>query len=363
MLIESSSDALNVIISISTPDLLDKLGELYKKILDFLDQSLTNYLQQKIYFIVQSSLCSNINSILLKLKKINRQNCLDIIKAYSKRTLHLLYEVLSNENSYLDNEVIYAISALINATIYPQQKFYIDLFDEITFNRLVNDFIYNGLISLNSGVIESTCMLIGNLYYFLLPKIPDLLIIVNSFFSLLSKIIIDHKEMKESHPFVLKAIADIFNSLNPHDEELAEFEDPLLELIEMELDVSTKLDITNDSDVSYGNDHYIYLTEALCSYAKIYHNPNNVEKERQLFFIFDRLATYIYKLYPRISDKLYVTFAKTKRMLNENCSIRNESILNRHSIHRIFKLGYENANTLETKRYLREQVSGPCIIF
>lgn len=162
--------------------------------------------------------------------------------------------------------------------------------------------------------------------------------------------------MRDSHPFILKALACMFNCLQPHDVRLLEFEDPLLDLLTKIFNVSNELDITSKTDIDYGNMFYIYLTEAFCGYAKLFYTNTDLEKERQQLFLLDRLATYIFKLFPKINDKLYIAFARTARMFSENCSRRNNVILNRHSIHRILKLGYENANTQEGKKYIKEVI-------
>lgn len=78
LLIQTSGKALNQIIDIS-----NRLGEIYEKTLDLLEQSRTQCLPKEIRFIVQSSYCSIISNMLLKLKKINIGNCIDIIKAYA----------------------------------------------------------------------------------------------------------------------------------------------------------------------------------------------------------------------------------------------------------------------------------------
>ena len=106
-----------------------------------------------------------------------------------------------------------AISALINASSFRDGPS-IDLFNQDAFTILIDDFIYNGLISMNSGVINATCLLIGNLYFFQIQKIPELFEAVPDIFSALKTIILDNKNMRDAHPFILKAIADIFNSLD-----------------------------------------------------------------------------------------------------------------------------------------------------
>lgn len=83
-------------------------------------------MSQKIRFIIQSSYCSIISNIPLKLKKMNMGNCIENIKAYAQRTIHFIYEILSNENTYIYEEGLSTISSLIIAS-YPGQQFYIDL--------------------------------------------------------------------------------------------------------------------------------------------------------------------------------------------------------------------------------------------
>lgn len=90
---------LNELIFNATTDLASKLEEIYKNIFDYLDQSRTQYLVPVVCFMVQSSFCANIKSLLLKLKKNLTNKGQEIISAYAGRTFELLYELLSNKNT------------------------------------------------------------------------------------------------------------------------------------------------------------------------------------------------------------------------------------------------------------------------
>ena len=51
---------------------------------------------------------------------------------------------------------------------------FFELFTQKSFNRLIQEFIYNGLASLNPEVINTSYLLIGNLYYSLSSAILDI---------------------------------------------------------------------------------------------------------------------------------------------------------------------------------------------
>ena len=340
----------------ATPDLVPKLEEIYKNTLDYLDLSKTQNLVPEILFLAQSSFCSNISTLLLKLKKNLTNNGHVIIYTYANRTLKLIYEILSNKNTYIYEEGLMAVSALVNATNSLEEDFHIDIFNQETFDKLINNFIYNGLTSMNTGVINATCLLIGNLYYFLNQSIPELLDVVPDIYNALKNIILDNKANRDVHPFILKAISDIFVSMDRFDGAIPDLENELKDLLTKIYDVSCQLDITNKDDVEYGNLFYQYLSDAFYGYAKIYYCTDNQQKEREQLFLLDKLANYIYMLSPRIDESVYLSFAKASQQFASKCSRRNNVILNRHSIHRILKQGYENSMTQDSKKKIKEVI-------
>ena len=352
-LIQHSSEALNQLIFNSTPDLTNRLKELYRQTLGFLDRKADYDVSPEINYMIQSSFCSNISTLLLKLRKNLNQNQ-DIIEELAPATLEILYKLLSVKSTDLYEEGLMAVSALVNATRTNSYSF--ELFTQESFNRLIQEFIYNGLTSLNPGVINASCLLIGNLYYFLSSSIPDLLQAIPDIFETLCEIILEHKDMRDSHPFILKAIADIFNYSVFPDGQKPELEQQLPELLTKIYDTSTELDISDENDVEYGNLFYQYLSDAFTGYAKVYYEREDLGYERDQLFMLDKLAFYIWKLSPKINENLYLSFMKTAKQFAEHCSRRNNVILNRHSVHRILKFAYENSRNQDFKKQIKETV-------
>lgn len=70
MLIQNASESLNQLIHNATPDLINRPGEIYKNTLDYLEQTRSQNLPSEIIYMVQSSYCSYIGTLLLKLKNL-----------------------------------------------------------------------------------------------------------------------------------------------------------------------------------------------------------------------------------------------------------------------------------------------------
>ena len=96
-----------------------------------------------------------------------------------------------------------------NVYIYEEGS-YIELFNQNTYNSLIDNFIYIGLTSMNPGVINAACLLIRNLYFYQIQKIPELIGTMPDIFNVLQSILLEKKDMKEVHLFILRTIADIF---------------------------------------------------------------------------------------------------------------------------------------------------------
>ena len=86
------------------------------------------------------------------------------------------------------------VSALVNATNSSEYDFYIEIFNQGSFTKLNNDFIYNGLTSMNFCVINATCILIRHLYHFQIQKIPELFAVIPDIFIVLKDIILKNRD-------------------------------------------------------------------------------------------------------------------------------------------------------------------------
>ena len=346
-LIVNSCEALNGLIFNSSLDILDKIVDIYKKSLEMIEQIKSYNYSQETCFYVQAGLCSIISTSLLKFQKqIYKSE--HIIKEFSLKNYSILCDLLSeNDNNRIWEEGILAFSSLINAVSKTNVKD--ELFTEDTIEKLISEFINKGLESKCDSVISATCFLIGNLFYFLRSKIPNLDQFWPDIYEKLSSLIVDNKSIKEYSPYVFKVIADIFNSINELDTNKPDLEVKLKELLISNYDMVNKLDLTIKKNIDFANTFYTYLCDVFGSYAK-------VSYEREQLYLLDKLAFYIWKLQPEINEQLILSFMRTARKFGEKCSRRNYPILNRHGVHRILKFGYENIEDMNTKRIIKETV-------
>lgn len=353
LLIKNSAESLNNLIYSSTPDISNKLKEVYEETLKNIDSSNDLKCSQDLRNFIVSRLLSHLSTLLLKMRKSAKYNQ-NVIEEHAPKTLEVLYNLLGTKDINIYEEGLMAMSALINATC--SNSFYVELFTQETFNRLITEFIYNGLTSMNVSVTNATCLLIGNLYYFLSSKMPDLIQAIPDIFDVLSSILLENKDLKASYPFVLKALADVFNYSDFSKGQKPELEPQLADLLKKLMDLSTSLDITNDEDLSFGNMFYTYLCQTFTGYARVYYDREDLQKERDQLFMLDKLSNYIWKLSPKIDADLIKSFVKTAKQFAENCSRRNNVILNRHSVHRVLKFGFENSRNQDMKREIKNTI-------
>lgn len=346
-IIDNSSEALNqLIMSLTSPE---KIVFLFKKTLDMLTESNTAQLLQETRFILQSFLFSNISALLIQMGK-NISTYFELIQENAQKILHVIYDILSNKNIYIYNEGLLAISELIKVTNV--NDYTIELFTKETLNRLLTEFIYTGLTSFNSAVVTSSCIAIGFIYYFLLDKYKDLIDLIPDIFRCFSDIVLNHDEIRDSHPIVFNAIADILSKIDSSTE-LKDLEQFLRDLFTKVSSRSKKLDITDNNDVEFGNIFYKYLTKAFGSYARLFYDNNNFEHERLQLVMLDQLSFYIIKLIPKVNDDLYLQYCQTLRLFAQNCSRRNNTVLNNRS-NMLIRMGSKNCKKYETRRALND---------
>lgn len=356
MLINESSLALDSIIINSPPYVLNKIDWLYSKTLEMLIKSNSLLYSNEIKFVIQSCLCSNITKILTKLRK-NPSKGKEIVVKYTEQTLSILYDFLSNKNTLIYEEGLRAISALISATNIKDIS--IEIFTPDSFERLINEFIQQALLSQNENVINAACILISNLFLTLSNKIPILNNYIPVIFDTLSKLIMNHKEMRNTHSYILSAIAKMFNNSELRDDSIYQLELPYRQLLLNICNTSSELCLNNEDDVEYGNSFYRFLTEAFGGYAKVFYNSSNADIEREQLLMLNNLAKAILVMNPKISIEVLEAFVKTARQFADNCTTKNNSVLNKNVIHKLIDLAISKSPNFnkgtefkETKKYL-----------
>lgn len=349
-LIEKTSDALNRLISFSTDDSLVKFSVLYEKSLDQLFHLKNSILNEKTCYFAISCYCSNMTTMLLRLKK-NEEICELIISQYAERTIQVLFDILQIKNEDIWKEAFWTIASLIIATNSLANK--VEIFSPYTFNILINQFIHTAFLSNDPNLIRATCCLISNLFLYLSKKIQILQQLMIDIFNILIGLI-DNNQMKDAHPFILDAIANMFLSVDHNDQLINQFELPLFELIECLMDLSNNLDILNEADVEYDNLFYQYLCDVFRGYFKVFHDEKDINHEIKQLLLFDRLASFILKINPMIGGDLFNSFMLAARQCSENCSVNNTAFLKSIAILKILNLGYDNCLDQELRDKMKE---------
>lgn len=344
-LIEKSSEALNRMISFSTPEMLSTISNLYEKTLDELLQLKNSLIEEEETFSIAASFyCSNLTTILLELKNND-----EIISQYSEQTIQVLFEILEVKNEKLWKEIFWTIASLIIASASKN----IDVFTPYTFNILYEQFIETAFTSDNPELIRSTSCLLSSIYSFLFKKMLSLYQLIPDVFEVLI-FFLNEKEMKDAYPFILDGVSSIFLNIDQKDENIEQLESTLYETILKLIDVSNYIDITNENEIEYNNLFYQYMCNVIRNYAKIFYCNNDDKHEKEQLLLIDKLAFYVGKLIPKITDDLFKAFVLVVNEFASKCSKKNFNALKNKSIHIIFESGFENCSQQDLCEQMKE---------
>ncbi|OHT12726.1 hypothetical protein TRFO_17349 [Tritrichomonas foetus] len=327
MLIQNANEALNQLI-LNVPDVgIDqKLFQLFTDIVSTLRSSSSYFSSEEVRYTIQASLCSNISTITLKSKNHMDQT----FSTVAEDARRVLFDLLKRPHVLIYEEALMAIAALV---LRIPMIFNLDIYQEL------HQYIIHGFNSNCPGVINAACILIGDIYRHLAPRyLPQVLENIPIYFQILNPLILEHYEIRDIHPFILKAIAEMVLSINPEKcqlDFLDQMKIPLYNLLQSVYAMANLLDVNVKSDVDYGNSFYEYLCDAYKGYGKVYYPKDNITEERALLLQIDKLAQCIYKLHPKLGDNLLYSFGNMVASYGDQCSRKNNVIINRHSIHKL----------------------------
>lgn len=305
---------------------------LYDSILQKLFDSRSIMQSSDIIFAIQAGLCSNISTMTIKLRRKIIDKANDAIA--------VIFYILQNKNSLIYEEGLMALASFVYGCTEC-------IHDELL-QRLAN-IAKEGLCVDSPNVISASSILLNDLFKYLKDRMD---VYVDNTYEILYNLIINHPEMKDIHPYVIRAMAQMFDSLSNKPECLEKYEDSFIQLLSTVKKVSFSLNFDIKADVEYANNLYRSLAEAYASYAKNFYatifgitNETIALERKQLFELADFANCILQIKEYNISDELIMSFITAALQFADKCSRKNNVILNRNKIHQVLEIGARRNNS------------------
>jgi hypothetical protein len=357
-LYQSAWEALDTMI-MHGPDPLrqtDTLKLLFKRTLRQLEATRTMIEMPHVRFGVQANLCSNLASLALQLGSSTN----GIVEDELHEAIALVFQVLSQEHALIYEEAVMALAGL-----------YVKLHEKFSADELerMMQIIAHSLINESPGVINSASVLLGDLFHFAGPQLVDHF---TEFFGREATLLRTHEDMRVIHPFVVKAIAEMFEGVVRADgnkEVVAAYEQELFDLMKMVR--QAPINPMNPSDLQYANNLFEYLAQLYRVFAKLFYprltQGATAEEQQQILArekeylvemasfarvleMLDRSRTTVGGDW-KISEYVIHQYVEMVRQFGEHCTRKNNVILNNASVHRVLDIG----QLPEQKQHLRRK--------
>jgi hypothetical protein len=348
-LYQSASESLNqIVVATNADENREHLLSLLQMTITELHEVRTAVQEDHVRYAMQAALCSNVTSIAIKLAKRlppdEFEQCVDI-----------LFTLLRIRNTLLYEEALMAVAALY---LQHHERFSPD------HHHHMLGMIRDGLDSMSPGVINSSAILLGDLFHFSGAQLVEDFF---DFFNRVGTLLMRNPEMRDIHPFIIKAIAEMFEGVALVEEMASKLEDQRDQLMMLLTNVrSVPIDNTSESDIQYANYLFEYLAQAYRAFAKVYYPDARVQDsllpdERIALVEMTEFAKAVAGV-RKLSDFVLMQFCKMAQQYAEKCSRKNNVILNRSSVHKVLdmcqqqnrpqrlkKLGKDTAGMLKSR--------------
>jgi hypothetical protein len=291
------------------------------------------FAEESIRFRIQGCLCITLTNLVIVLET-------EITADVLGNTVQVLFDVLSRRH-----RLIYEEAVLTLASLFMKKH---DLFA----NEHKMEMLHIVAIALDSGcpgVINAASILLADMYRFSGSE-PLLVEQFHEFFQLEVNLLRSHREMREIHPFAVKAIAEMFEGTSKasgaRDGLLIRYEEQVLEVMKLTRDM--EIDVDREEDIQYANS----LFEHACMLYKVYADnfyarseqgmeaqllQESLAKEKMQLLEMARYASVLLKL-GSLTDSVLYAFCKMTHAFGTNCSRKNNVILNRNPVHRLLEI-------------------------
>jgi hypothetical protein len=218
---------------------------------------------------------------------------------------------------------------------------------------------------MSPGVINSSSILLGDLFHFNGQNLAEEFF---DFFHRTGTLLMKNPEMRDIHPFIIKAIAEMFEGVARGEGMTGRLDDQKEHFVMLLQSVrSVPIDNTSESDTQYANYLFEYLAQAYRVFALVYYpdiptpDPALIQEERNILMEMSAFAMAVAAV-KKLSDFVLVQFCKMAHQFGEKCSRKNNVILNRSCVHKVIemcqqpqrpqrvkKLGKDTASFLKSK--------------
>jgi hypothetical protein len=248
---EAACEALNQLILYGcTGRQSDDLQELFRATLSELEESRTSVVPDCVRFGIQAHLSSNLTSLALRIG-------MNLEDDELHQAIEYLFRLLEQGDFLMYEEAVLALASL-HIQLY--QSF---THDEVDRMMLI---VREALSSECPGVISSASILLGDLFHF---GGGDLIDQFDDCFALADSLLREHEDMREIHPFVVRALAEMFAGIpGEHVHILVGHESHLFELMKMVRNVP--INSGSHSDVEYANALFESLAQLYRVFAKLF---------------------------------------------------------------------------------------------
>jgi hypothetical protein len=339
LIYQNACEALNALIVNGSWKEGNLLRQLFQETLRELEESGRAIEADNVRYAVQARLCSNLTSLTVAIGK-------DMANDELHQAVGCVFHILEQRNPVIYEEAVMSLASL-----------YLKLYDEFLPDELdqMLSIVRDGLNSGSPGVINSASILLADLYHWsgkqFVEQFPE-------FLELEVGLLCSHDEMRQIHPFLIKAIAEMFEGVGDG-RVLAEYETQLFDLMKMVRAVS--IDPKSHSDMQYADYLFEYLTSLYRVFAKLFYPETNgvpnfnevIKKEKGYLLEFAELANVIWRL-EKLNGFVLFQFAEAARQFASKCSRRNNVVLNRRSVHKVLDIAQNDKQKLELQRKARE---------
>ncbi|KAK8898800.1 hypothetical protein M9Y10_001093 [Tritrichomonas musculus] len=317
ILLEETADNMNLLISKalkSDKNVFDFLTSFFTYSEEKLSKSKSLFESEEIRYVIQKTLCSFIGNLGM-IMATNNDVC--------KRSFESLMTLIQNPNKLIYEDALKSIASFI-----PNVH---QMIDQGTLMFLVDN-VAKSLKTCSFQIIISASVLLQQM----LESVPNRIFdAVPDLFHLLSQILRDHPEFRESHYYILKTLSTLFTKIDP--QYTIVLRDEYLSLIECVESVINILDLNSQYDIDYANIFYEFLCGCYLSYVNAFIQKPTEGSPREMFAQEKKnlehlriFASYINRI--DNSDKteeLLHAYLNLVQAITIKCSKANDMLLNK----------------------------------
>jgi hypothetical protein len=316
----------------------DLLRTIFSNTVDDLERTRWVVQPDHIGYFVQARLCSNLTSLAFRLG-------LEIPEQEVHRAVDLIFTLLGPRDILIYEEGLMTLAVLctpLHASFCREDI------------SMMLELVQAGLESESPGVINSASILLSSLFHFNGADLADRFLL---FLDTEEELLRGHAEMRVIHPFVVRALAEMFEGVG-HSEDNREMLAPLGERLFalMQMVRSVPIDVARVDDIEYGNALFESLAKLYRVFARLYYpilgstmGAPEYAREKEVLNEMAAFASAVLRLRP-VNEDVLLEFIVMIRAFGERSTRKNLLVLNAIPVHRVLELAQETHQTSRLRR-------------